>query len=540
MDSPYQFRNYHLTGLLPTVQISIVLVLFSGFLYGKGEFRVTPFLQHPSSDGMTIIWYSETNSPGNLTYGEHGSKLLKDQIAEPVLAKALSYSTWEDTTFFQDGAPSIPYRQRIRIENLKSGTNYDYTVTQGRERFSSSFRTAPAGNSPIRFIVYADCETEPESTGKFAKWTNPLNKASRKYVIDQTQGYANNLEVIKNRNPDLIFIAGDLVQHGGEQRDWDEFWRHNTDQSKSISLASKTPILAAMGNHEYFEGTKLDRYNQPGSERAAQKYLNYFEYPSNQAPRDEQDGRYYSQKYGPATIIVVDLCNNSPNASNDDTNFFLLGENDTYGGNSPDFGPHSRQYRWLEIQLMRAQLTSLFTFVVFHHAPYSSGIHGLPPGTNDRSDKQSGTATRLLTPIFLRYGVDAVFNGHDEMWERSEISGVEIKPDGSTAEHSIQFYDVGIGGDGLRGPIPGLKNSYQQFLAHIDAPEVWDGDVLIDGGKHYGHLEVDIKQKDDKSWEAQLKPIYIFPVYDHESKQYLGYERRQYDDQIVLTHPDFR
>jgi len=26
-----------------------------------------------------------------------------------------------------------------------------------------------------------------------------------------------------------VAIAGDLVQSGGEQRDWDEFWAHNSD-----------------------------------------------------------------------------------------------------------------------------------------------------------------------------------------------------------------------------------------------------------------------------------------------------------------------
>ena len=40
-----------------------------------------------------------------------------------------------------------------------------------------------------------------------------------------------------------------------------------------------------------------------------------------------------------------------------------------------------------------------------------------------------GYPVRLLTPVFMQYGVDAVISGHDEMWERSEISGIEIKPD---------------------------------------------------------------------------------------------------------------
>lgn len=467
-------------------------------------------------------------------YAEQTIKTQNVKHSQPILAKALKYSTWEGTTFFKGQAPSTPFSHRIRLEKLKPSTNYAYTVTQGNSSFSSFFKTAPAADTSVRFIIYADSETEPESTGKYALWSDPNSNRKRRYLIDQTQGYANNLEVIRSRHPDLILIAGDLVQHGGEQRDWDEFWRHNTNRISSLSLASQVPILAAMGNHEYYEGNNLDRYNQPGSERAANKYLSYFEYPSNDVINIEQAGRYYSLKYGPATLIVVDLCNNTPGKSEDDTNFFLLGENDRGGGNAPDFGPHSRQYRWLEIQLKKAQRESIFTFVVFHHAPYSSGPHGWAPGAGKQLDKQSGNATRILTPLFMEYGVDAVFNGHDEMWERSELSGVEIERSGHARKHTIQFYDVGIGGDGLRAPIEGLTNPYQKFLAHHDSPEVWKDNVLIDGGKHYGHLEIDIIQANDE-WQAVLKPVYVFPLMGSDGKTFSGYSRRLYDDQIKLV-----
>ncbi len=510
-----------------------ILILFKG-AEAQDDFRVYPYLQNPSPTAMTIMWFSETGTAGELVLRKEYSIFSKTTTSIPVPAEALRYSTWEDTTFFAGKAPSIPFKHRVRLENLKPETNYTYTVRQGTSSFQASFKTAPDENTPVRFIVYADSETEPESTGKHAVWEDPQGKSSRKYLIDQTQGYHNNLEVIRSREPDLVIIAGDLVQHGGEQRDWDEFWRHNTNRSGELSVGGNIPVLAAMGNHEYYEGNQLDRYNQPGSERAAGKYLNYFEYPGNGAPNTHQNGRYYSLKYGPAALIVVDLCNNSLSKSSDDTNFFLLGEHDEGGGNAPDFGSHSRQYQWLEQQLVEAQKSSLFTFVVFHHAPYSSGPHGAPPGAGKEFDKQSGNATRILTPLFLHYGVDAVFNGHDEMWERSELSGVEIDQNGNEKDHSIQFYDVGIAGDGLRAPIQGLVNPYQQFLVHNDVPEVWEDGVLIDGGKHYGHLEVDINQVDDDTWQAVLKPIYVFPLMGEDGRTYSGYSRRMYDDQVTL------
>ncbi len=509
--------------------------LYLSVLTAQGDFRVLPYLQNPGPNAITILWFSEEQTSGVCSYHKLNTEMNTPIASNPVPAEALAYSVWEDTTYFEGEAPSVPFRHCIRIEDLEPNTTYEYSVTQGTALFNSSFRTAPDRNGPVRFIVYADSETEPESTGSFTLWVDPLTLVWRSYLFDQTTGYRNNLDVIRSRHPDLVFIAGDLVQSGGEQRDWDEFWFHNADQDSGKSLAGSIPIQAALGNHDYYEGPNLDQYNQPGSERAVNRFLTYFETPSNHASNAEQEGRYYCLKYGPATFIVLDVCNQGPNAGDGDTNFYLLGENDPGGGNAPDFAAGSEQYLWLEAQLMEAQLNSLFTFVILHHAPYSSGPHGLPPGVVESSDNQSGIPVRQLTPVFFRYGVDAVFSGHDEMWERSEIAGFETKPDGTEEGYTIHFYDVGIGGDGLREPFEGTDNPYQEFLVHTDVPEVWENGILKDGGKHYGHLEVDIMQQDDSTWQAILTPVYIFPLYNPEDSSYSDFERRVYDDQITLT-----
>ncbi len=515
--------------------IVFLTIISSNTLSAQDSFRVFPYLQNPGSDAMTILWFSEENSPGQLTYQREGAAAKTTITSSPVSAEDLAYSDWENSTFFGGNTPSVPFRHRIRIGNLESGREYEYTVTQGTDSFSSSFRTAPAGNAPIRFIVYGDPETEPESDNNLTNWVDPVSGNSRPYLIDQTTGYRNNLEVIKSRQPDLIFIAGDLVESGGEQRDWDEFWLHNEGRPGQQGIAGEVPLMAVLGNHEYFEGPYLDQYNQPGSERAVKRFLTYFESPANNSPVDEHEGRYYSLKYGPASFIVLDVCNNSINKSGDDTNFYLLGEDDPGGGNAPGFNPGSQQYEWLEERLLESQKESLFTFVIFHHAPYSSGPHGYPPGEVEYTDNQTGAPVRRLTPLFMKYGVDAVISGHDEIWERSEIEGMEIKPDKTEEIHKIQFYDVGTGGDGLREPEEGLENPYRKFVVHSDAPEVWENNVLKSGGKHYGHLEVDIIPDALGSWKAILKPVYVFPVFDPVSSTYSDYERRVYDDEIVLS-----
>ena len=519
------------------IKVAFTFAIFiSRIVCGQDGFRVYPYLQNPSPTAMTVLWFSETEIPGQLTYWQQGSDNRITLISHPVYAEALTYSLWESETFFGGMASSAPFRHKIRIEKLKPSSIYNYTVSQNSTHFTSSFRTAPEEDESISFIVYSDSETEPESTGNLANWIDPVSADSRPYLIDQTTGYKNNLQAIRSYKPDLIFIAGDLVESGGEQRDWDEFWRQNSIGQGEQSIGGQIPIMAALGNHEYYEGPYLDRYDQPGSERAVGRFLTYFEAPANKSPNPEQEGRYYFLKYGPVTFIILDLCNNGPNKSIDDTNFYLLGESDAEGGNAPDFSPGSYQYSWLEDRLTESQLNSKFTFVIFHHSPYSSGPHGFPPGETEGTDNQSGYPARILTPLFMKYGVDAVFTGHDEIWERSEITGIEIKPDNSEVNHTLHFYDVGIGGDGLRGPEEGLVNPDQRFLVHTDAPEIWENGVLISGGKHYGHLEVDVIPEDLNTWKAILRPAYIFPLFDPVSSTYSGYERRTYNDEIILTN----
>jgi hypothetical protein len=554
------------------------------------DFRVAPYLQHPTSNGMTIIWFSNSDAPGQLeVHGPGAHKAGVQFESMPYHAVELSYPSWESNRFFgrqnvalsyarspqqrifisplrrivpfvyqvrehhffSQYAPAPPYRHRIRIEDLLPAKTYQYTIRQSTSFFSSNFTTAPAVEEPIRFIVYADSETEPESTGKYGKWPDIQGK-TRPYLLDQTDGYENNLSVIQSRKPHFVAIPGDLVESGGEQRDWDEFWRHITNADGEKSLASSVPFLATPGNHEYYESPIGDRYNQPGSQRAIDRYQTYFEFPTNDAPNAKQHGLYHRTDYGPITLIALDVANGGPHKTDGDTNFFLLGENDEQGGNAPDFKPGSTQYTWLEKQLADAQQRSAFTFVYFHHVPYSVGPHGwtagecswhdwwelasdlLPIGPHEHLDTQSGVPVRILTPLFMRYGVDAVFSGHDEMFERSELHGNEHMQDGSELPHVIHFYDVGIGGDGLRGPQAGLHNPHQTFLAHTHAPEVWQDSVLIDGGKHYGHLEVDILPARDGRWQAVMKPVYVFPVFDSQHN-YLRSERRLYDDIVTLT-----
>ncbi len=503
--------------------IIFVCFLFQTHLYADvSAFRITPYLQNPTNDGMTILWYTDTKEAGTLVL-KKGSLLVDKFISHPEIQPDLQYSATD--LKYLSPAPSLPYQHRVTLSGLESGQNYTYQVLQSESSFQGEFHTVSDSPKNLRFTVFADSETEPESTGKKTYWPDPENPGVyRSYLIDQTRGLANNLLVIGNRKPDLLFIAGDLVESGGEQRDWDEFWK------QFQKIGHHIPILGALGNHDYYRGPPYSGgFSPENSEAAVAKYLNYFVYPNNFAQNAELEKRYYRVDYGPVTFIVLDTVNGGPQGSDYDTNLILLGEEDPGGGPAPSLTPNSEQYLWLEAELKNAQITSQFTFLIFHHAPYSSGPHGFEP------ENHSGIPLRKLTPLFMKYGVDAVFSGHDETWERSRVEGTEQTPAGNEIPHSIHFYDLGVAGDGIRGAHSQAHNAFQRFFVHTDVPEVWENGILVAGGKHYGHLEINVQQNSEGNWEAELLPVYIFPIFDSETGTYSRFERRIYPDTIKIV-----
>ena len=66
--------------------------------------------------------------------------------------------------------------------------------------------------------------------------------------------------------------------------------------------------------------------------------------------------------------------------------------------------------------------------------------------------------------------------------------------------------------------------------------EVWDGNVLLSGGKHYGHLEIDVIMNAAGQWDVTLTPAYAFPILSPtDPGVILGWERRTYDDVVRFT-----
>lgn len=457
-----------------------------------------PYLQDLGPNQAVVCWVSHEAEPVPVRW------LDKETRSQATPAPALDYHPVELAEF-----PALSeeprYLHSVTLDGIQKHSEVEYTVDFPSKPYKNKFATLPSPGERVRLIAYADSETEPESTGKPAKWPT-VAEPGRRYLVDQTTGYRANLETIVKRTPTAVLIAGDLVESGGEQRDWDEFWRHKE------TVAGAIPFLTAPGNHEYYAGPKdHGGYATEASRAAIAKYRTYFPKP------------YYSKELGKVTLISLDSNDSLPHKSPADSNHYL----EAAGDFAPSFHPESEQVRWLEKELAEAQKKGQFLVVMFHHCPYSSGVHGFPPGEGENLDPQSGQPLRALTPLFLKYGVDLLLTGHDEMMERSRVTGTEIAPDGTSRPTTLLVYDVGIGGDGLRGPR--RQNEFLEFLAYFDSEEVWEDGALSSGGRHYGHLEIDVTPT-DSGWEATLTSVYLLPVRNGEVWEF---QRMEYPDTMV-------
>jgi len=79
-----------------------------------------------------------------------------------------------------------------------------------------------------------------------------------------------------------------------------------------------------------------------------------------------------------------------------------------------DIKPGTDQYNWLEDDFKSLEDETKFTIAIFHHPPYSTGPH----------DEDEMGLRETIVPLFEKYGVDAVFNGHDHAYERSHCNNI--------------------------------------------------------------------------------------------------------------------
>jgi hypothetical protein len=408
-----------------------------------GEFRVLPYQQNPSLDGMLLTWFTISETPGELTVTGPGLDEPIVLASTPVLEPILDYQApaelnaggnfpFATTAIFEaPGVPARNYRHRVSVSGLAPDTIYTYTVVQGESTYTNTFRTAPTSSlkRTIRFHAISDSETLVLGRTRFREWSNTTPQADgstgrpagtgpgrTQYFVTETLGYQENLKQMKARGPELLIMPGDLVEGTGneQQRRWDD-WRHNAGEYDDF--LSGRPIVAAIGNNCIFNGTAGGA--NPNVQYARQQWSAYWDYPSN--GNDQYKDLYFRTDYGPITIIT--LCSVGAMGKNDnvappigqdinenfpqnlDTNrAWLTGYS---FGDIADFNVGTEQYEWAVKELAAAREAGQIILVQWHHTPYSRGVHGSSVTSN-----QSGEAMRIYAPLLEQYRVATLLCGH--------------------------------------------------------------------------------------------------------------------------------
>ena len=303
------------------------------------------------------------------------------------------------------------YYLHAELDHLLPDTTYYYVVGhQGydpagaRARLGgiASFRTAPrpGHGGGFRFTAFGD-----QGIGYNAVATSTLIEglAPAFHVHMGDLSYANSDG------------GGDLTD-AYDARLWDSFFVQNEP------VASQIPWMMAIGNHEMEAWYSEDRY---GGVRAR------FTMPDN-AWHTAAGGStgIYSWRYQNVGLISLDgndICYNTP-ANLDHTK--------------------GRQQQWLDRRLaaFRADPGIDFVVVYFHQCAYS---------TCHDNGAELG-AQQHWTPLFDKYHVDLVLNGHNHIYERTDPiragKPTRAVPTGGTvtaAEDGTTYVVVGGGGGGI-------------------------------------------------------------------------------------------
>ena len=267
----------------------------------------------------------------------------------------------------------VDSQYKFTITNLTPNSKYYYRVIGYGE---GSFISPPKPEATtLRFFAYGDTRGNSNSSIDGSHLPIAHNNVLKE-VIPRYEDHPS-LQT-------LILHCGDWVYNGSEEYMQDQYF--DEDFRSIAKTRGDLTILGARGNHEV-----SSHYRSP-------TFFKYFPYeydggyattvimPSNYTFESPYDF-YRSFDYGPIHVIILDQ----------------------YAD------PHywNEQMEWLDEDLTNS--TKLHNIIVLHE-PGWSATNGHPPNENVRND---------IHPLCIKHGVKIVLGGHNHMYARCNVSGVQ-------------------------------------------------------------------------------------------------------------------
>ncbi|HSZ40201.1 MAG TPA: metallophosphoesterase family protein [Trebonia sp.] len=296
--------------------------------------------------------------------------------------------------------------QHALLTRLEPDTTYHYSVSNDGIHWGpdTTFRTGKAGVVDFRFCATGDEDTYTTSS-------EPV------------------MQSISSFNPDFTLVAGDLsyasddgtykgvgVPQAYTPSAWDQYFG-----LLGPNAAQSIPWMVGMGNHDVEPLTEngfagiLARFPHLGDTKAA-----------------EGSGSKVVQSFTYGNVGIIGLDDSDVSALDTVNNGYTEG----------------KQTSWLIEQLKKYRAPGSgvdFIVVFFHHCPYCSG-----GPCSDGGDRYA------WQPIFDRFDVDVVINGHNHLYERiypmrDNVVQAYVGPGGKIAPElqGTTYICTGGGGAGL-------------------------------------------------------------------------------------------
>ena len=315
------------------------------------------FLPAPVPDRIALSWTEDPATSFAITWRTDTSiQESKAQIAIAVDAPKYDQGQWG----FPDTSEKTAISERLDWKGLASH-HHSAHFTSLKPETTYAYRVGD-GRRWSEWFHYttASEEAKPFSFIYFGDAQNEL-KAFWSRTI--RQAYAD--------KPEAKFIvhAGDLINSPGSNQEWGEWFYAGS------FIHSTLPIIATPGNHEYTR----DDLNQPLLDPYWQKH---FTLPNNGPQgRNLSEATYYLDYQG---VRIVSL--NSMEIEGRDSTAYKI------------------QLEWLEKVL--SENPSQWTIMTFHYPVYGAAR------SNSKRLKEH------FAPLFEKYKVDLVLQGHDHVYAR--------------------------------------------------------------------------------------------------------------------------
>ena len=201
---------------------------------------------------------------------------------------------------------------------------------------------------------------QPQGEGKLSADPGAANTAAS----NDGFGWDRTLDIALAENPDLNFVisAGDQVNKTGKPKE-EEYAAY-----LSASALKSLPVATTIGNHDSLNKDYSYHFNNPN--------------PTNLGMTEAGGDYYYT--YGPGLFIVLN------------TNNYNVAEHEQAIKQAVENFPDTK-----------------WRIVTIHQDIYGSGL--------DHSDTDGMILRTQLTPVFDKYDVDVVLQGHDHTYSRSKL-----------------------------------------------------------------------------------------------------------------------